>query len=61
MKNTIDFTAMNRPVRPSEIYPESGHVGVRAVNQYESYLVFNDEVVPQALEAYLNLHQRQWL
>lgn len=70
MKNGIDssaFTATDMRIALSEIYPDSAYGAVPALDRYdalEAYRAYDDgglEAVPQALEAYLDFHQRQWL
>ena len=51
----------------SEIYPDSTYGAVPALDQYdalEAYRAYDDgglEEIPQALAAYIDFHQRQWL
>ena len=70
MKNTIEsgaFTGTDRRIALIGCYPESTYFAVPALDQYdasEAYRAFDDrglEVVPQALVACVDFHQRQWL
>lgn len=70
MKNTLEsgsFTGTDRRSALIGIYPEPTNFAVPALDQYdasETYHAFDDrglEIVPQALVAYVDFHQRQWL
>ncbi len=61
------YTAADVRLALSEIYPDSTYGAVPALDQYdalEAYRAYDDgglEAVPQALAAYVDCHQRQWL
>ncbi len=70
MRNTIHssaFTATDMRIALSEIYPDSTYGAVPALDRYdalEAYRVYDDgglESVPQALAAYVDFHQHQWM
>ena len=70
MRNKIDsgaFTATDMRLALSEIYPDSTYGAVPALDRYgavEAYRAYDDgglEAVPQALAAYVDFHQRQWM
>jgi len=70
MKNRLEsgaFTGTDRCVALIGCYPESINIAVPVLDQYdasETYHAFNDrglEAVPQALVAYADFHQHQWL
>ena len=70
MRDTTESnTYTTAEVRPalSEIHPDSTYGAVPALDQYdalEAYRAYDNgglEAVPQALAAYIDFHQRQWL
>lgn len=70
MRDKIDssvFTATDMCLALSEIYPDATYGVVPALDRYdavEAYRAYDDggmEAVPQALAAYVDFHQRQWL
>jgi len=70
MQNTLDsgtFTATDVRIALSEVYPESSYGSLPAQDRYDAvgaYRAYEDggmEAVPQALAAYVDFHQRQWL
>jgi len=70
MENSLDtstFTAADVRIALSEVYPESTYGAVPALDRYDAldaYRAYEDgglEAVPQALAAYVDFHQRQWI
>ena len=70
MRNKIDsgaFKATDMRLALSEIYLDSTYGAVPALDRYdavEAYRAYDDgglEAVPQALAAYVDFHQRQWM
>ena len=70
MRDTTEsntYTAADVRLALSEIYPDSTYGAVPALDQYdalEAYRAYDDgglEEIPQALAAYVDFHQRQWL
>jgi hypothetical protein len=70
MKNTLEsgaFTGTDRRIAHIGCFPELTYFAVPVLDQYdasETYNAFNDrglEAVPQALVAYADFHQCQWL
>jgi hypothetical protein len=61
------YTATDRRIAHSDIYPVSTCDVVPALDRYdavEAYRAYDDgglEAVPEALAAYVDFHQRQWL
>ena len=70
MRDTTEsntYTAADVRLALSEIYTDSTYGAVPALNQYdalEAYRAYDGgglEEIPQALAAYIDFHQRQWL
>ena len=70
MKNTNNsgaYAAADTRIPLSEIYPKTTYGTVPVLDQYaelEAYRAFDDggmEAVSQALPAYVDFHQHQWI
>jgi len=70
MENTLDsgtFTATVVRIALGEVCPESTYGALPAQDRYdavEAYRLYEDgglEAAPQALAAYVDIHQRQWM
>ncbi len=70
MKNTLEsgaFTGTDRRIALIGCYPESTNFALPVLDQYEASETYNAsnnrrlEAVPQALVAFADFHQRQWL
>lgn len=68
MRNRIDsdaLTAIDSRIAITEISPESTYISISVPDQYETVEAYRSfeigGTVPQALEAYIDFHQRQWM